>query len=128
MMPQPQPFRAPQQAQQAHPGKGHTLSDAQRSAILDEHLKRLPPDKEMKYQIEWRSGYRAIRVCRGKPLTLFHHFGLLCLTLMSFGLGIIVWGFMIWVSNPDKIYQRLLFEVSPTGQLTQKKLPTRSNS
>jgi hypothetical protein len=106
---------------QSKPVTGHQLSDPQRVAILDERLNLIMQSKHMNNRIEWRQGYQAIVVSQGRPLTLWQHFGGLCLTLISFGLGLIVWIFMIWASSPSRI-TRVLFEVPPDGKITRRKL------
>ena len=96
------------------------LSDAQRAEILDEYLKVKTRNEYFANYVESRNGYQAVLIAQSKPMTLVLHLGCLILTLMSFGLGLIVWILIIYSKRQKS---RILLEVTPEGKVTRRKLP-----
>lgn len=107
----------------AQPAHVQTLSDAERTKILDRKITQIrvnsPWHKIVK--IEAREPHKAIVQIYTQPLTKLNHFVYLVLTCVSFGLGLILWALAIHSRRPAiaNTIPRTLYEVLPTGEIKQ---------
>jgi hypothetical protein len=104
------------------PSAANTLSDAERIAILDKRVAELTQNKRVANRLEYREPFSAVIHASPKPMTVSAHFWCAVLTVMSFGLGIVVWGAMIWFSRPS-LSRLMRFDVTPAGGIIWTKLP-----
>lgn len=99
------------------------LSDADRIAMLDKKVAVLTDGKYHNNQLESRQPFSAVIICQTKPITKWDHFWCLIVTLMSLGLGLVLWLIVIYLKRSERNVRRIRLEVTPSGQIVTTKLP-----
>ena len=107
------------------------LSDMERVSILDEFVNRklnrdngniVFTDNGNRNTLVRRDQFSAVIQEASKPISMWDHLWCLILTLISFGLGLIVWLVVIWMKMDERRIRLNRYDVTPSGEITRSKI------
>lgn len=108
----------------SQPATPTQLSDAQRIAILDKKVAQITDTTYgHRNTVVRREPFSVIVRMANEPIKLSDHLWCLLITIISLGLGLIVWALVIYLKRSESRIRLIRFDVTPTGEITTTKLP-----